>query len=734
MVRTANANSTGSSPRKNTDNEWTTIPIRPKPLVSFPKSPAKPTLHMLLLQSYFPRGANKWIWNCYLDDEVLSPNPRGHERYTRIQKAFTKSGTFFAGRGIVLHSLNICTSRIVELFFGSEEDLWKADALAEEYSRAMAGSDGCIRRKENTGKMVCHGVYTLDQFTNEFVGRWNLKEERLRELEDMNPVFDSNGKRVLYRIRYVQYMSSQTSNERLLRAGATWAVNFSDFRVAECFIDGHAEFNFFMDPCAGGLKWYQENPPRFLRFPDDSRRSSGSSNGSGSAPGAVEPANTSATATAAGAGNRIGENPEGPVFTENPEQARSTLKVRVGTPAAAKTASVEQQISEIQATATALAEGAKRTVDEKPEVQATTNASIQTVDEKPEVQSTTNSSKQIKDLANVGATSTGQQEYETRSITTAPADGVKQAVITKRPETQVPTNTFAKEATNTATVKIDTIEHKELQPSQHLAKPKPTAPMGSGGGKATEASCIREMRESKPKGQPRGDGEQLSPPLPLPPPPYRKPIATQIPGGPPSDTLNKFSPLVPPAPSAGGLRPPTEDVKRQYPINPRRLGAKITPLAREHTSGSNGNQYSGPAAPVSTLASQTTTTKHPYRQNRQPNPRQNIGHKPAGDITATTATATATTATTDITDASAIKGGATVTSVDTSRVKIEKIHPPEVRERHKLAKLAARKKRMAKKRADKKAATTEATGVAGGRGGVEAKVEGKEVGQGVAAG
>ena len=65
----------------------------------------------------------------------------------------------------------------------------------------MTVVDGGIRRRGDTGKMDCHGVGFLEQFAGEFVGRWNLKEERLRELEDMNPVFYSTGKRWLYRIR-----------------------------------------------------------------------------------------------------------------------------------------------------------------------------------------------------------------------------------------------------------------------------------------------------------------------------------------------------------------------------------------------------------------------------------------------------------------------------------------------------------------------------------------------------
>ena len=283
---------------------------------------------MLVLNSYFAKSTNKWIWHCYLDDEILTPNPRGLERHWRIRKAFVKSGNFFAERGIVLHSLNISTSRVVELFFGSEEDLWKADALVEEYSQAMTGVDDRIRRRENTGKMVCHGVGFLEQFAGEFVGRWNLKEERLRELEDMNPIFYSNGKRWLYRIRYVHYMSSQSSSEHLWRNGSTWVVTFNDFRVAECFIDGYAEFNFFMDPCAR-LSWYQEGPSRSLPNPGSFGRSSVLSNGGESAPGTVESSGATAASTSSGGDKLIEKRLESLVLGKNPEEAANALNLKV---------------------------------------------------------------------------------------------------------------------------------------------------------------------------------------------------------------------------------------------------------------------------------------------------------------------------------------------------------------------------------------------------------------------
>jgi len=254
--------------------------------VPSPKRPGEATLHMLVLKSCFANSTNKWIWHCYLDDENLSPNPRGPERSLRIQQAFVKSDHFFAERGIVLCSLNVSTSHLVELFFGSEEDLWKADALVKQYSQAMTGRDDCISRQEHTGKMVCHGVCLPEERIGKFIGSWNLEEEKLRELEDMNPVFHSNGERWIYRIRCVHYMSSKASKEQLAKTGETWAVTFSDFRVAECFVDGYADFNFFVGPCAGGLKRYRENLHRPFPNSNSLRRGPGSLNSSGSVSGA----------------------------------------------------------------------------------------------------------------------------------------------------------------------------------------------------------------------------------------------------------------------------------------------------------------------------------------------------------------------------------------------------------------------------------------------------------------
>ena len=315
-------------------------------------------------------STNKWIWHCYLDDEILSPNPRGRERHLRIQKAFVKSGNFFAERGIVLHSLNISTSRIVQLFFGSEEDLWRADALVEEYSKAMTKVGDRIRRMENTGRMICHGVYLPEEYTSKFVGMCNLKEERLRELEDMNPVFHSTGEKWVYRIRCVHYMSSRASKEQLAKTGETWAVTFSDFRVAECFIDGYAEFNFFVGPCAGGIKWYQDYPHRLFPNPNGLWKDPGPPNGSESASGAVESSTTEVN-------KRVEKGIEGLMLSENPEQAKSTQDVGVcitkqkkpedkilaslleqaGSPADVKVTGAEQQESEIQSVTTATTGG-----------------------------------------------------------------------------------------------------------------------------------------------------------------------------------------------------------------------------------------------------------------------------------------------------------------------------------------------------------------------------------------
>ncbi|PUU76440.1 hypothetical protein B9Z19DRAFT_1052062 [Tuber borchii] len=393
MVRTVNTNSANSAPPENSNNGWTTIPVKPKLLVSFPKHPTGPTLHMLVLSSYFFNSTNKWIWHCYLDDENLSPNPHGRERHFRIQKAFTKSGTFFAERGIVLHSLNISTSRIVELFFGSEEDLWKADALVHEYSKAMTGVGDRIRRMEHTGKMVCHGVHLPEEYTSKFVRRWDLKEERLRELEDMNPVFHLNGERWLYRIRSVHYMSSLASKEQLARTGETWAVTFSDFRVAECFIDGNEEFNFFVSPCAGGVKWYQDHTHRFFPNPNRLSKGPGSSNGGGSASGVAS--------SIAGASKRVEKRAEDLVLSENPELAKSTQDVGAQSPADVKVTGAEQQELEIQSIPTATTGGFNQAV----------------VVGKPDA----------------------------HVLTTAATDGLKQAVIAKKFEVQAPANASTKQ-------------------------------------------------------------------------------------------------------------------------------------------------------------------------------------------------------------------------------------------------------------------------------------------------
>ena len=420
-------------------------------------------------------GTNKWIWHCYLDDEILSPNPHGRERHLRIQKAFVKSGNFFAERGIVLHSLNISTSRVVELFFGSEEDLWKADALVEEYSKVMTKVGDRIRRMENTGKMVCHGVRLPEEYTSKFVGKCNLKEERLRELEDMNPVFHSTGEKWVYRIRCVHYMSSRASKEQLTKTGETWAVTFSDFRVAECFIDGDAEFNFFVGPCAGGIKWYQDYPYRFSPNLNRLWKGPGSSNGGGSVSGVVESSPTEVN-------KRVEKRVEGLVLSENPEQAKSTQDVGVcitkqkkpedqilaslleqaGSPADVKVTGVEQQESEIQSITTATTGGFNQAV----------------VAVKPEVQVPT---------------------------TTAATDGLKQAVIAKKSEVQAPPNASTKQATNTATVKINTDE-------QRLAKTTlaPTS-INSAGDKAT--SPTEGVKRKNPNSKKTGaKGAKATPP------------------------------------------------------------------------------------------------------------------------------------------------------------------------------------------------------------------------------
>jgi len=113
----------------------------------------------------------------------------------------------------------------------------------------MDGRDGYIRRMEDNGKMIYYGVYLPEEYTGKVVGRWNLKGERSRELEGMNPVFGSHGNRVFYRIRCVHYMSSRASKEQLLRTGETWAITFSEVRVAECFIHRYPEFKFFVGLC-----------------------------------------------------------------------------------------------------------------------------------------------------------------------------------------------------------------------------------------------------------------------------------------------------------------------------------------------------------------------------------------------------------------------------------------------------------------------------------------------------
>ncbi|PUU82223.1 hypothetical protein B9Z19DRAFT_1190586 [Tuber borchii] len=452
MVRTVNTNSANSAPPDNSINGWTTIPVKPKTLVSFPKYPTEPTMHMLVLSSYFAISTNKWIWHCYLDDEILSPNPRGLERRLRIQKAFTKSGNFFAEHRIVLKSLNISTSRIVELFFGSEEDLWKADALVHKYSKAMTGVGDRIRRMENTGKMVCHGVHLPEEYTNKFIHKWDLKEKRLRELEDMNPVFHSTGERWLYRIRCVHYMSSLASKEQLARTGGTWSVTFSDFRVAECFVDGYEEFNFFVGPCAGEIKWYQErlfhNPNRLLKGP-------GSSNGGGSVSGIAE--------SIAGASKRAEKRVEGLVLSENPEQAKSTQDVGV----------------------------------------------YITGQRKPEDQILLSLLEQAQSPADVKVTGAGQQELEIQSITTATTGGFNQAVVVGKPDVHVLTTAatdglkqavIAKKSEVRAPANAS-IKKEKPQPLQHLAKTTPiTTSTNSAGDKATPPTeGVKQQNPNNPK-------------------------------------------------------------------------------------------------------------------------------------------------------------------------------------------------------------------------------------------
>ncbi|KAG0636673.1 hypothetical protein HOY80DRAFT_1024280 [Tuber brumale] len=663
MVGTANTNSTSSSPGKNLDNEWTTVPVRPKLLVSFPKYPAQPTLHMLLLNSYFPMSINKWIWHCYLDHEVLSPNPRGRERYMRIQKAFTKSGNFFAERGIVLHSLNISTSRIVELFFGSEEDLWKADALVEEYSRAMTGVADRIRRKENTGKMVCHGVHFLEQFTGEFVGRWNLKEKRLRELEDMNPVFDSNGKRALYRIRYVHYMSSQSSSSQLSRHGATWAVSFSDFRVAECFIDGRAEFNFFMDPCAGGLTWYHENPSRFLPNHEGFR------NGGVCVTGATTSSDTAPVATSRA--DELTEELEGLVITKSPEEDASALNVEV---------SITEQ-------------------------------------NKPESQILTNPTKQAKNSGDVELTRTDQEESKFQPISTDTTDGVEQAAVVT-PETQVPTDTITKHSPKLGVAIANTPEQQKPQSFEHLAEatmtpaPAPTNPA---------AINIKEQPRATPKEQPPGDEGSKFPFLPLlldaiippPPPPaqpslpIREPTSTKIPSSSLPDTHQKAPALESSTPKAKDMRPPPpQNVKYQYPINRKRSATKATPQTKESTSGKSGENNCTPATPTAELAGQTATD-YPNRHNQQNSGQDNS----ASDNAPITASPTG------VPGIRITPGhGDTTTADGAPKPEAENAPSQGASEKLRLKRAAARKRKTERKRAEKKAATNTVAGTIGGGG------------------
>ncbi|KAG0136003.1 hypothetical protein HOY82DRAFT_589751 [Tuber indicum] len=667
MVRTANTNSTSSSPGKNTDNEWTTVPVKPKLLVSFPRYPAQPTLHMLLLNSYFPMSTNKWIWHCYLDYEVLSPNPRGRERYMRIQKAFTKSGNFFAERGIVLHSLNISTSRIAELFFGSEEDLWKADALVEEYSRAMTGVGDRIRRKENTGKMVCHGVHFLEQFTGEFIGRWNLKEERLRELEDMNPVFYSNDKRVLYRIRYVHYMSSQSSSSKLSRHGATWAVSFSDFRVAECFIDGHAKFNFFMDPCDGGLTWYHENPSRFIPNP------SGFKNGGVCVSGAATSSNTTPVVAPSGADELIEKELRGLAITKNHEEDVSALNAEV---------SITEQ-------------------------------------NKPKSQILTNPPKQAKNSGDSKLTKAEQEESKFHPITTAATDGAEQAAVVTS-ETQISTDTITKHSPKPGVATANTTEQQKPQPFEHLAgatmtpSPAPTNP---------EAINIKEYRRAKLKEQPPRDERSEFPPLPppqntllspSPPPaqsslPIREPASAKIPSSSLPDTPNKSPPLETSTTKGKDARPrPPQNVKYQYPINRKRSATKVTPQTKESTSGKSGDSNCIPATSTAGLAGQATT-KQPNLHNQQ-NSSQDNGASDNAPITASAASAPGV----DI----ATGGGGTTTANDAPKPGTENPPEQEVLEKLRFKRAAAKKRRMERRRAEKKAGASAVAGAIG-EGGAE---------------
>lgn len=249
-----------SAPPSAPQSEWTTIPTRPP--VRFPKNPTAPTQHMLVLTTKYCRGAVKpSIWNCFPCTENPPPSRYG-ERQEAIRRVYTAAGTFFAERGITLSSLNICflgttAPRNVELFFKSEEALWEADALAEEFSATFGG--GFLRRLETGGKMVIFGVHP--ESFEDFECRTNLSEEHLRELEDLNPVFNSKRERVAYRIRNVHYMSGQATNGKLAKHGSTWSVTFSDFRIAELFIEGGG-FRFFKYEGNGPPRWYEDRPDK----------------------------------------------------------------------------------------------------------------------------------------------------------------------------------------------------------------------------------------------------------------------------------------------------------------------------------------------------------------------------------------------------------------------------------------------------------------------------------------
>ena len=179
----------------------------------------------------------------------------------------------------------------------------------------------------------------------------------------------------------MHYMSSRASKDQLARTGETWAVTFSDSRVAECFIDGDSEFNFFVGPCAGGIKWYQVNPHRFFPNPNGLLSGPGLSNGSGSVPGAVESSTTEVN-------KRVEKGIEGLVFGENPEQTKSTQDVGV----------------------------------------------CITGQKKPEDQILASPPEQAGSPADVKVTGAEQQESETQSIITATTGGFDQSVIAGKPE------------------------------------------------------------------------------------------------------------------------------------------------------------------------------------------------------------------------------------------------------------------------------------------------------------